>query len=165
MSTKKETVISFLRKHPFGTIATLTREGHPELASIYTITMDDLVMYFITKTKTRKLKNLLKNEQVAFMVSDERTLTTVEVSGKAFAVSDTMEYAQAFDAYHTLFSSRPGMKWLPPIAQIKSGVYIACKIIPEHITYRTFSATKTKGSKPMEIVLKPRFRSRQSNVS
>jgi uncharacterized pyridoxamine 5'-phosphate oxidase family protein len=154
------TIVSFLQKYPLGALSTVNEKGHPELASIYLRVEDTLTMFFVTRTKTRKLKNILANPQVAFIASDEATLTTVEVSGKAYLVEDTMEFARVYDAFHTLFASRPGKRRLPPIVQIQAGKYVACKLIPEQITHRSFSTGARNTKSPKEIILRPRFRTK-----
>jgi nitroimidazol reductase NimA-like FMN-containing flavoprotein (pyridoxamine 5'-phosphate oxidase superfamily) len=160
MKAERKTIVSFLRRHSLGTLATVGEGSLPELACVYVYMEDNLRMYFITKTKTRKLKNILAHDGATFLVTDERTFTSIEVVGKVSVVQDTLDFARIFDAFHTLFARRPGKKWLPPITQISAGKYVACQLTPTVIRYRTFNTSIQNEKRPKEVIIRPRYSSR-----
>lgn len=153
--TKDESkIFSFLREFPLGTLATINVSGVPEVVVVYLLVEQDLSIFFVTKALTRKFKNIVRNPAVAILVYDERTLTSVEITGKVHVVEDTIEFARVIDKFHNVVSKRKGSTWLPPIAQIGAGDYVACMLRPRHITHRVFTNDTAHPKKPLKITLK-----------
>ncbi len=160
MKAEKKAIVSFLRRHPLGTFATVEGTGVAELSSVYVHVDEDLMLYFITKTKTRKIKNILLNNNASFFVSDEESFTTVELTGKVAIIHDTLEFAKIYDSFHSLFESRPGPQWLPPIVQISAGKCVACIFTPTVIRHRVFDTTSQNENKLKEVIVRPRYRTK-----
>ena len=135
---QKEELHTFLQKYSIATLASINKKGVPEMAAIYFYTRADFVLYFVTKSKTRKLANIVQNPIVTLLIYNKKSLTSIEINGKAEVVTDTIEFAQVIEKFESVFKLQKIKDGSPPISQIKAGNYVACKVTPHHIYFRKF---------------------------
>jgi nitroimidazol reductase NimA-like FMN-containing flavoprotein (pyridoxamine 5'-phosphate oxidase superfamily) len=87
-------VQSYLETQRLGRLATIAIDGLPHIVAVgYVNDRDNL--YFSTFTKTKKVSNLRKNENVAFIVDDsggEAGWRYVTVEGNGYLISDMDEF-------------------------------------------------------------------------
>jgi len=84
----KKLVEKFLKKHVYCTIATCAN-GVPHAAIVMYVS-DTLNIYFFTGEKTKKLKNIKRNPNIAVVVEGKRFLffpQAVEIQGRAEILS------------------------------------------------------------------------------
>jgi nitroimidazol reductase NimA-like FMN-containing flavoprotein (pyridoxamine 5'-phosphate oxidase superfamily) len=145
-------IYNFLRKHDLATIGTLNRKKQPILAAVYYYIDDEYNLYFVTKTNTRKYRNLKDNPAVGVVVVDEKKRFTVSAEGLAKEVSD--EDAQV-NIMNELAKVRgdSNSAWFPPIAQIDGGTYVLIKVDLRHVTMADYANFKHDGSDVIETVV------------
>lgn len=146
--------LQFLREHPLGVLATRNADGSLTQSAIYFSVESDFTCYTVTKVGTRKFANMEERQEVSLYAFDESVPASVELSGIAVMIKDGAEAASALAAYEAVASARKPGYWLPPIAQIKAGDYITCKVLPASILYRTFSGEDLE-AKPEEYIITP----------
>lgn len=121
-------------KEAFGVFATVNQD-RPQAATMYFICSENLDIYFMTKTSTRKYKNLMENPHVAFVLTDNHPPKTIQIEGKAIEVMDPAEqttyYPQLVEKARTNVS-------MPPIEQIASGEVVFMKLTPDWIRIGNF---------------------------
>jgi nitroimidazol reductase NimA-like FMN-containing flavoprotein (pyridoxamine 5'-phosphate oxidase superfamily) len=68
-------VLKFLQKNKVAVVATASKDGIPEAATITYLFDDDFNFYFITRKQSQKLINLRKNPNVALVIgTDAKTI-------------------------------------------------------------------------------------------
>lgn len=80
----REDVRTFLKSNVVATLSTVDDLGLPCAAAIYYLVDDDFTFWFVAPEKTQKIRNILKQNQVALTVTDEKTSTTAQVKGRAY---------------------------------------------------------------------------------
>lgn len=126
--------------------------GTPVATAIYFVAETDFKIYFVTKARTRKLQNVLQHSKASLLTFDEDELISTEIMGKVEVVEDTLECAKAMEKFQSLVENRR-KGFVPPIAQIEAGKYVACKISPNEVCFRKFA--KSKMQAPVEVVFNP----------
>ncbi|MCA9325341.1 hypothetical protein KDA23_04735, partial [Candidatus Saccharibacteria bacterium] len=105
----------------------------------------------VTKSDTRKCKNVLERASGALLSFCESTLTSAEVSGELQVLYDPLEVTQAIERFEEMAEARKPGCWVPPIAQVKAGQYVVLKLLPRVILYRSYATTKNAKTKPREF--------------
>jgi general stress protein 26 len=70
-AVKPQELLTFLRRHKFGVVATVASDGSPEAAVVGVATTDQLEIVFDTLTSTHKYANLTREPRVALVVGWE----------------------------------------------------------------------------------------------
>lgn len=78
----KKEVFEFLKKHENCVLATASRDGKPEAATMGFGIDEALNFYFTTGKSTRKYPNLVVNPQAAIVVGVSGAEATVQVDGR-----------------------------------------------------------------------------------
>ncbi len=125
-------IITFLRQHPVGVLASVSPDGDPNASAVYFSVDDDLRLTFTTKEDTQKHHNIAHHNHVMLVVYDAVTQSTVQVGGGAEEVTDAQA---AQKIYHgTLQAAKQtGPDAVPPVAKIAAGAYVAYEIKPTNI--------------------------------
>ena len=79
----KELALKFLKDHKTAVVATASRSGEPEAATVFYAIDDDFTFNFITDSEGRKFKNLKENPHVAIVVGIGPDVMTVQCGGHA----------------------------------------------------------------------------------
>ena len=112
----KEFLHTFLSKHKFGVVATVTPAQHPEAAVVGIITMPDLRIFFDTSNVSRKYKNLMSNPNIALVIGWDNE-QTAQVEGTA-RVPTGNELNELLNVYFQSFpDGRERQSW-PDIAYV-----------------------------------------------
>ena len=138
---EKEEALEYLATHPVATLATVGEDGRPQLAAVYVFVDPDFTCYFLTKSESRKFKNIEARRFVSLLSSSEDRLMSVEIEGDAQQVQDTVEVVQVTDRFRNMIDTRKGDYWQPPVAQLQSGQYVVCKIVPAQVHIHIFADT------------------------
>lgn len=84
---EKNLVKEFLNRKLLGVIATVDENGKPEAALINYALTDNYELIFETLKSTRKYKNLMVNNTIAFVVGDSEEIE-VQYEGEAREISE-----------------------------------------------------------------------------
>ena len=79
----KELALKFLKDHKTAVVATASRSGEPEAATLFYAIDDDFIFNFITDSKGRKFKNLKENPHVAIVIGTGPDVVTIQCGGHA----------------------------------------------------------------------------------
>lgn len=155
MKTKitKKQVLKFLKEHSHASIATVTEDGMPEVATIYYGVDDHLNFYIPTGTLSRKFKNIEKNPHVALAITDLEQLTTVQIEGvasvalltkKSLGVIKILSKAlspSVWGSMKSIFDS------IPPVIKMKNGLLVILKVEIKWARWADFTlpVSETKG--------------------
>ena len=90
MKLEKEQ-LEFLKNHFSGFVSTASPEAKPWGAVVYYTTNDQGDVLFLTKSATTKLQHIRANPNVAFVVYDQTSQETIQLSGMAYEVHDAVE--------------------------------------------------------------------------
>ncbi len=138
----RQKVLVFLKHNPHGVLATVSEEGKPWGSSIYFATDEDLNLFFITKIKTLKYHNILKNHNVSLTVTDKSLQTTIQIAGKVSKVpaKDIVSVVMKKLAH---IKPHDDNNWVPPIVKVNGGEYMVLKITPQTLQYSDYQQTKS----------------------
>ena len=77
----KELALKFLKDHKTAVVATASRVGEPEAATVFYAIDDDFTFNFVTDNKSRKFKNLKENPHVAVVIGTGPDVMTIQCGG------------------------------------------------------------------------------------
>src|SRR5690606_34957172 len=117
MSAEKAIVKKFLDSQETGVLAVVDENNKPHAATINYVTDDDLNLYFITKTATKKFASLSQNPHVAMTVTDMDSKKTVQIEGQAHEAKDIDQQSEIMKKLASPHKDSSGV-WVPPIAEI-----------------------------------------------
>src|SRR3989344_202 len=82
-SKSKNLAIKFLKDHKSAVVATASRSGEPEAATLFYAIDNDFTFNFITDKESRKYKNLKENPHVAIVIGTGPDVMSVQCGGHA----------------------------------------------------------------------------------
>lgn len=132
-----------------GVFSTVSEAGKPESAIMYYICDDSLNIYFVTRSESRKYKNLVKNPHIAFVVSSEHPPKTIQLEGTAAEVIDPSEQITYFNQLTA--KANEGLSMLP-VEQMPAGEMVFMKMTPMWVRFGNFELMK-EGDKFVEANL------------
>lgn len=130
----------FMANHDLGVVSTVDEHGNVHGAVVYYVLGADNQIFFVTKSKTKKARDLLSYHQIAFTVYDAQLMETVQISGTASIETDVK---LAEDVGKRILRPRLASKHLtmPPIMHLSAGDYVVICIKPtsyQHHTYKSW---------------------------
>ena len=137
ISESRDKIFQFLKSHPVAALATVSADGAPHVATIYTSIDDDLNIYFITKQATTKSKNIAENNRVALAITDAHSLQTVQVQGVAEIVSDQNIAHQVLSRVTNVVQSTTDSQEAP-VSKLAAGDYIVYRVSSNSIRFGEF---------------------------
>lgn len=119
MPTKitKAELLSFLRKHRLGVVATVSESGAPESAVVGIAITDDLEIIFDTLASTRKCRNLRRNGNISFVIGWDKEIT-VQYEGVADEPQGA-ELDRLKKIYFAVYPDRPQRESWPGITYFR----------------------------------------------
>jgi nitroimidazol reductase NimA-like FMN-containing flavoprotein (pyridoxamine 5'-phosphate oxidase superfamily) len=137
ISSPKQRIYNFLKQNRVGVLATVDLDNNPHASAIYYAIDSTFVVSFLTKAKTKKHANLEHNNRAMLVVYEEKTQTTVQISGKASEITDSRQSHEIFR--NTLRASlHKAESAVPPVSKLNAGEYIAYKLEPDEVTMVTY---------------------------
>lgn len=116
-------IVEYIDFNPIATLGTVNLDGSPHGAAVYVCAIDGRHMvYFLTKTETRKYKNLSTRNRVSLTIVNSAENSTLQADGRAVTVRDSKVIdmvAKKITLAHSL-----AKEWLPPIAKLRAGAYV-----------------------------------------
>ena len=79
--------LTFAQKKKLAVISTVAPSGIPESAMVLFYLDDNFNFYFITRSDSRKVDNLMTNKNVSVVIGTELGVSTLQMSGIADSVS------------------------------------------------------------------------------
>lgn len=110
---------------PLGVISTVNEQGRPQSASVYHVCDDNLNIFFVTRSESRKYKNLQKNNNASFVITSEHPPKTIQLEGTVAEVSDPNEQLTYFDK---LVAKATESSFMPPVSQMVAGEMVFMKL-------------------------------------
>ncbi|MEY4745276.1 MAG: hypothetical protein RL272_1221 [Candidatus Parcubacteria bacterium] len=151
----KEELIAFLRGQLIAVVSTATREGKPESAAIFYWVNDvkngDFSLYFVTRGNTRKMKNLLFNDEVAVVIGAEFRPSTVQIQGKA-EILESADNLKNLTQLAKRIGRRPNLakiyagEFFPrnPFGQIEGENFVVVRVRPTWVRWMRFDQDTKK---------------------
>ncbi len=112
---KKKEAISYLSRHLYGNLATISAENQQQPhASTIAYFNDGLSLYFATSAKTEKVKNIAKNPKVSLTIDEDESdwskITGLQIEGEA----EIMSAEKVANIVPRFLEKFPYAKTLPP---------------------------------------------------
>lgn len=133
-----ELIRNFLKQQRSGVLATADSRSKPHAATIYFSVDDTLRLLFTTKTDTQKYKNIIQNNQIALVCYDEKTQTSIQLTGTTQPITNADEQQAALNTMYR-FSETVSRVELPPLEKLSAGDYVALRILPVTIKMAVFA--------------------------
>jgi hypothetical protein len=127
-------VYSFFRQHSLVTVTTVSAEGIPQNAAMYTYMDDMMRCYLASRVGTRKYNNITQNGVVVISAYDEISLTFSEILCHATVIEDPAEVARILPELQTIVASRSSSYWVPPVAQLEGNQFVFFRCTPKEAT-------------------------------
>jgi hypothetical protein len=135
---RQRRIYEFLCENPVGVLCTITPEYKPHGSVIYFNVEDDFQITFLTRSRTRKHDNLMRNSYAMLTVFEPRTQTTAQITGRAAEITDSYDVnAIAVKVLRASMNTSEG--GIPPIAKLESGPFVAFSIEPIQIRWAVFA--------------------------
>lgn len=124
-------------------LASADTGGNPHVATVYCVADSQLNLYFTTRTAGRKYSNLTQRSAVAMAITDELSMSTFQLTGKAMPVDgENVEHEIIEKMWRFRFKDP---RWpVPPIKLYESGFareLAVIKITVLEMTYANFAIT------------------------
>lgn len=137
-----------------GVLATIDKNCLPHITAVYYIVEPDFTIKFATKRQTLKHRNLTKHPDVQLLAYDEISLTTIQVTGKAYQIEDREEEQAIIEKVYVLAAENEYEA--PPISKLYAGDYICYTIKPSRITMAVYLRPQKGGYDMFETIDFPR---------
>ena len=135
---RKQRFYDFLSEHPIGVLSTVTPNGEPHGVVIYFTIDDDLALSFLTRVGTRKHDNLKHNQQVMLTVFEPKALTTAQIVGKAYEITDSYNINHVAGSVLAA-GLKHNLSGLLPITKLSAGPYTAYRIKPSQLRMAAYA--------------------------
>ncbi|CAN5134304.1 hypothetical protein BH11PAT1_BH11PAT1_6600 [soil metagenome] len=137
--TKKEVYV-YLKSLAIAVLSTVSSEGNPHAAVIYFISDEDLNFYFLTKSDTRKAKNLTSHSEAALTIVDPNSPRTIQVTGPVSEIEEPQMYINIMDKISEENAKGNNFFWPPPLSKLDSdGDLVLYKLTPNWLRYADFT--------------------------
>ena len=128
----------FLKENSVGTLSTVNNSTEPHASVVYYNIDENESITFITKQNTRKANNIKQNSNVVLSVYEPVSQTVVQLEGAAELISSLTESQRAFKAM-VLSARQTSDSGIPPISKLKSGHYLAYRVVPRRMTMMVYA--------------------------
>jgi pyridoxine/pyridoxamine 5'-phosphate oxidase len=129
-SIDRAQLLAFLRKHRLGVLSTVSPEGKPEAAVVGIAITDDLEIVFDTLDNSRKVRNLRRSRNIAFVIGWDEEIT-VQIEGIADEPHGA-ELARLKQTYFVAYPDGRGRERWPHITWVR--------VRPHWFRYSDFNA-------------------------
>lgn len=136
-SENRASILTYIDTNPVATLGTINEDGSPHGSIVYVCSDDHhSIVYFLTKSETRKYKNLTANNRVSLTIANPSDNSTLQASGTAAEIQD----AQVIDAIMSKLTRLHvnAVDWLPPISKLRAGPYVIVGITLEYARLAEF---------------------------
>ncbi len=135
----KPQAYEFLKDINIAVLATVSPENKPHTATMYYVVDEALVFYFISQTGTQKYQHIQKNNNVSIVITNRRSVQTIQVAGTAEMVSDAWTITDVVERMSRVNVTNKSTYWPPPISKVQSGEMVIFKVIPTWMRFGDFT--------------------------
>jgi general stress protein 26 len=128
---------SLIENQNIAILSTVSKEGNVHGAVVHYLSLDDAI-FVITRSTTKKVKNIALHQQVALTIHRPHSLKTVQISGLAEQENDKVLISKIYKLLSNPNYYEEG-KMLPPTLNMKVGELLVIRILPINIKYNDYS--------------------------
>jgi len=114
-------IMEYIDNNPAAVLGSVNADGTPHTAVVYVCTASHQTVCFVTKKLTQKYKNILVHPLVSISIFNERDSSTLQATGRAYAVDDPRMKQYVTDRITKIHALQA--EWLPPIDKLEAGEY------------------------------------------
>lgn len=130
----------YLKSLAVAVLSTVGENSKPHAAVIYFIADSELHFYFLTKSDTRKSKNLEKHENAALTIFDSQSPKTIQATGQVTEVEDPKMYVAVMNKISEENAKGNNFYWPPPLSKLDSnGDLVLYKFTPDWLRFADFT--------------------------
>jgi general stress protein 26 len=127
----KREVFNFLNDNNLGYLATISNENEPHCAAVYYIIEPEFSIYFISKSVSKKVKNILNNPKTAFTVAEKDDIPkTAQMQGTTVQIEANTEIIHKLSV-----SSLKNNDFFPPSIKLPGSGLSLMKFTPHKIQW------------------------------
>lgn len=135
---KNPNIESFLKRNHIAVLATADKStATPYASTIYFATDSQMNIFFVTKAKTLKSKNLISNPQASIAIYEANTQSTAQISGPVTVIDDKTMLDKALKLM-AKYSEQTAQTEETPISKLYAGSYLLYKLWPQTIRLGEF---------------------------
>lgn len=114
-------VMAYIDRNPAAVLSTTGDDGSPYGSVVYVCTSSHGTLCFVTRTSTKKYKNLVDRPQVSLTFFNEKESSTLQATGRAFIADNPKLIDYVFDKIAKIHAMQAD--WLPPVSKLSTGDY------------------------------------------
>jgi len=127
----------FLLSHALATLSTIDGNNNVSGASVHYVLGEDNSFYLVTKSDTRKARNILTHPQAALTVTDSNSMQTAQIQGIAELENNPRQKQKIINSIIKPRLYDTSLHW-PPITQLAAGNYVVIRVVPTSIEFYDF---------------------------
>jgi general stress protein 26 len=141
----KAEIYSFLTPLAIAVLSTSTKDGIPHAAIIYFLPDEELNFYFLTKSDTKKSKNLERNNRAALTIVDPKSPRTIQATGEVSEIEEPEMYTKIMEKIAEENAKGNSFYWPPPLSKLDSeGDLILYRFQPDWLRYADFTESTSE---------------------
>jgi len=134
-------VVKFIQENNVAHIATISADQkRPQISTLYFVFYDKAI-YFGTRLDSVKIRNIEINNRIAMVITDSKSLITLQLDGSAENVNDIDLKAKIVELYNKV-SNESGPNAFPPLMKTEGFSIAVVKCNIDWFRYSDFSGAK-----------------------
>jgi len=149
MTTKQTDITqrarNFIITHRAASLATVDKDGVPQVVYVYCLVDDDLALYFMTRVESRKFENIVNQPKVGMSFVSEKTMEAIHLTGVAERVNDLESEQSIWFELMKLRSPDTANEPVPVVQMFERGAtgeVAIIKVTPYEMTFATYQKAK-----------------------
>lgn len=140
-------IVRFINEHHVATVATVDISGTPHAATVFCLMNADGILYFPTRTQSRKYESIIRTGKAALACTHPEEPITVQLHGNGQEVTDEKELREVIEAFTAASTDDEALRthWLPPVKRMHDGHFALIKIHPTWIRISDFRTEEQHG--------------------
>lgn len=146
----KDEALAFLRGNVVMTLATASKDGRPQIATIYYVVDDDFGLRFFTREGTRKDVYLKETGLATVSIGQEKPMN-IRIDGRVEVLTDETERKEAM--VRLAEAAGEMTDFWPPVMRMAGDDYVVYRLNPEKVTAIDLTVAPMKEKEPPFIDL------------
>lgn len=135
-------ISNYIDAHPAAVVSTSNADGSPHASAVYVFNVSHHTVCFVTRNLTRKYQNIYDRPEVSLTILDERDVSTLQATGKAFVANDEHMLGYALQKIEKLYAIRADT--LSPVDKMRdAGDYVLIGLEITHARLTTYQGIDT----------------------
>lgn len=151
MNTTEQDALAFLANEKLAVLSTRAEDDSIDATAVYFAVDEHLNFYVMTKTDTRKFRNMKAHPGVSLTIASDEHMKTIEVKGEAEPLEFTVDSENKLAELITKAQGNRGA-WMPPVARLQAGEFVILRITPSWLRYGVFQEGTTPSEYFTQIV-------------